>query len=71
MCGFHQGQRQHDVSSKGRIYGRNILFVTNELFPCIAGRTIYDPIIAKDAVRITHRILLILRKRKAWRIASQ
>jgi hypothetical protein len=32
MRGFHQGQRRQSASPKGRIYGCNILFVTNDFY---------------------------------------
>ncbi len=37
MCKFHQGQRCFNTSFEGRIYGRIILFVTNEIFLAIRG----------------------------------
>ena len=43
MRGFHQGQRHYEASPQGRIYGSNILFVTNELYLASRGEPYMTP----------------------------
>jgi hypothetical protein len=43
MRGFHQGQRRQRASPKGRIYGCNILFVTNEFYLASRGEPYMTP----------------------------
>lgn len=47
MRGFHQGQKHDVASSQGRIYGRNILYVTNELFLASRGEPYMSGLVAR------------------------
>ena len=51
MRGFHQGQRQKRLT-KGRIYGRNILFVRLTFFLASRGEPYMTPVIMTPVIRV-------------------